>query len=148
MSIESNLVDVGDLECQHGQQRDAGDRAEILPLHAVLRHHIADIDRRPDQRDQRKLDHADGARQYDRRQRRHDRLGGNDCGRFGEVMRCGPGRRSRQRMACRGRGLDHAAWVDLRHSPTSLPRPVCLPPLLRDRRKVVKKFQKNVSASA
>ena len=48
-----HLVDVGDLERQHGQHRDAGDGAEILPLHAVLRHHVADIDQHADQRDQR-----------------------------------------------------------------------------------------------
>ena len=45
-----HLVDVGDLERQHRQDRDAGDGAEVVPVEAVDRHHVADIDRKADQR--------------------------------------------------------------------------------------------------
>ncbi len=62
-----DLIDVGRLERQHGQQRDAEDDGEIVPGEAVRRHDITRINRKADGGDQREFDGANEAREYDRR---------------------------------------------------------------------------------
>ena len=43
-----DLIDVGGLERQHGEQRNAENDAEIVPGEAVARHHVADINGKAD----------------------------------------------------------------------------------------------------
>ena len=50
-----HLVDVGGLEGEHRQQRDADDGGDVVPGKAVDRNDVADIERKSDQRDQREI---------------------------------------------------------------------------------------------
>ncbi len=137
-----HLVDVGHLEGQQDQHGHAGDGGEVLPFHAILRHHVADIDQHADQCDQRNLDHADGAGEHNRRYRRHHRFSRGHRGGFREAMRRGP------RGGRPGRCVDHAACIELRHRRMSVCGALELPPFVQVQRcKVVKKVQKTVSAT-
>ncbi len=62
-----NLIDIGGLERQHRQERNAEDGADVIPGKAIDRHHVPEIERKPDRRDQGDFDHAHDAGKHDRR---------------------------------------------------------------------------------
>ena len=62
-----HFVDVGGLEADHRRRAHAENGRDILPVEAVERHHIGEIDRDADDAQQRKIDQPDRARDHDRR---------------------------------------------------------------------------------
>ncbi len=84
-----HLIDVGGLEGEHRQHRDAQGREQIAPDEAVELFEVGRIDQKADHDDERELAHAHETCEHDRRDRSGLRLGG-DCERF---------RRQRMRLA-------------------------------------------------
>jgi len=87
-----HLINVGDLEGQHRQERNAENGGEVIPGEAVARHDIRDVNRKTDADDQSCLDQANESGEHDRR---ISRL----VGRFGD---CARGRRKLMRLRVLG----------------------------------------------
>jgi hypothetical protein len=62
-----DLIDVGDLERQQGEQLDAENGGDVVPGEAIRGHHVAEIDDQADEADQRKFDQPHRAGEHDRR---------------------------------------------------------------------------------
>ena len=69
-----HLVDVGGLEREHGERRDAENGPDIAPLEPFDGNDIAEIDGKTDHGDQCELEHAHRAGDHDRRPGRRGRL--------------------------------------------------------------------------
>ncbi|HWZ08749.1 MAG TPA: hypothetical protein VNY53_17765 [Bradyrhizobium sp.] len=85
-----DLIDVGDLESQQGEQLDAENGGDVAPGEAVRGHHVAEIDDQADEADERKFDQPHRAGEHDRRigalvglrrgrRRQRRRIGARQC---------------------------------------------------------------------
>jgi hypothetical protein len=114
-----HLIDVGDLEGEHRQQRDAENGGEVIPGEAVRRHDIDGVNREADAGDQSRLDQADQSGEYDRRigglmGLLGDRArGGRKLGRLGALSPAA--RHARHGRVNRRSGLEDRVRLGLRH---------------------------------
>jgi len=116
-----DLIDVGDLKGRHRRHGDPQNGAGVMPLEPFARNDVSDIDQEPDQHGQRKLDHANGAGDHDRRPRRCDRFRGDVDGQrrqaalFARRRGFWPARRGDRTHAEGGGRPHHLARVELEH---------------------------------
>jgi hypothetical protein len=62
-----DLINIGDLERQHGEHGDAKDGGEVIPCEAVTPYQVEHIRNETDGDDQRHFDHTDYIGKHDRR---------------------------------------------------------------------------------
>jgi hypothetical protein len=114
-----HLIDIGDLEGQHRQERDAENGGEVIPGEAVSGHDIHGVNGKADDGDQSRFDQTNESGEHDRRIRMLIGLLGQRAGGGRKLVRLGlprfsPRHRRHGRMN-RGNGLENRVGLGLRH---------------------------------
>ena len=115
-----HLINVGHLEREHRQDRDAENGREVIPGEAVARHDVADVNREADRGDQGRLDEANEPGEHDGRISLLIGLLGERAGGGRKLVRLRvlrvAARRRRNGGVNRRSGFENGVGLELRHS--------------------------------